>query len=560
MYHRQLKMDNILKKENYVYFLLSIFIIVGLFTFTDYGIGIEEHFQRKSGFYWLNFLLQSTDFENLKDITQNKINEINVFTPNLFPIEKLPFYGILFDVPLAFIEVFFNIKEPINYFYLRHLVVFFTFVSAAFCFYKLILNRFKNYYVALIGLLVYSLSPRIYGNIFFDGKDLFFLSIFTINIFFYFKYVDKPSTTRLFLFSLFCALSTTTRIIGLFIPLSFFIITLLDSFTKSKLLKNSKLLLIFTFIYIIVLFIHWPYLWIFDFSNWSNFFKPFFFAMNPIVFFNNEYYYSKYLPIYYLPLWILMTTPTIYILLFFNGFYLCFKRSFNRLTDISDQIKLYVSDFWRGIEEKKDIFILINFLAVMLFYFLITPSLLSGWRHFYFINFFISYYSCFSVYIIFNKILKVKKIKAFALIMLSLFFLEISYKIYLYHPYQSSYFNNLMSDNMKKGFEIDTQSLSRREAINEILKDTKDKKEITIATASWTPLEDARSLIPSNLWDKLVFSGTSNKENADYIYTNYYYEINNTKNKKYNIPENFYLYKSLIVDGTRIYSIYKKKD
>ena len=117
-----------------------------------------------------------------------------------------------------------------------------------------------------------------------------------------------------------------------------------------------------------------------------------------------------------------------------------------------------------------------------------------------------------------------------------------------------------MSDNMKKGFEIDTQSLSRREAINEILKDTKDKKEITIATASWTPLEDARSLIPSNLWDKLVFSGTSNKENADYIYTNYYYEINNTKNKKYNIPENFYLYKSLIVDGTRIYSIYKKKD
>tara|TARA_Y100001970_G_C14233133_1_gene859989 strand:+ start:855 stop:2537 length:1683 start_codon:yes stop_codon:yes gene_type:complete len=560
MYHTQLKMDNILKKENYVYFLLTIFIIIGLFTFTDYGIGIEEHFQRKSGFYWLNFLLQATDFENLKGITQNKINEINVFTPNLFPIEKLPFYGILFDLPLAFIEVFFNIKEPINYFYLRHLVVFFTFTIAAFCFYKLILNRFKNYYVALIGLLIYCLSPRIYGNIFFDGKDLFFLSIFTINIFFYFRYVDKPSAARLFLFSLFCALSTTTRIIGLFIPLSFFLITLLDSFTKSKLLKNSKLLLIFLFIYIIVLFLHWPYLWTFDFSNWKNFFKPFFFAMNPIVYFNNEYYYSKYLPIYYLPLWIFMTTPAIYILLFFNGFYLCVKRSFNRLTDISDQVKLYISDFWRGIEEKKDMFILINFMIIILFYFLINPSLLSGWRHFYFVNFFISYYSCFSVYIIFKKILKLKTIKIFALIILSLFFLEITYKIYLYHPYQSSYFNNLVSDNMKKGFEIDTQSLSRNEAINEILNDSKHKKQITIATASWTPLEDARSLIPSNLWDKLVFSGTSNKENADYIYTNYYYEINNRKNKKYNIPENFYLYKSLIVDGTRIYSIYKKKD
>jgi hypothetical protein len=61
-----------------------------------------------------------------------------------------------------------------------------------------------------------------------------------------------------------------------------------------------------------------------------------------------------------------------------------------------------------------------------------------------------------------------------------------------------------------------------------------------------------------DLWDQLAFSGTSNKEEADYIYTNYYYEINNKINKKYEIPKNFYLYKSLIIDGTTIYSIYKK--
>ena len=29
-----------------------------------YGLGIEEHFQRSSGFYWLNYLLQFTNFEN----------------------------------------------------------------------------------------------------------------------------------------------------------------------------------------------------------------------------------------------------------------------------------------------------------------------------------------------------------------------------------------------------------------------------------------------------------------------------------------------------------------
>ena len=80
---------------------------------------------------------------------------------------------------------------------------------------------------------------------------------------------------------------------------------------------------------------------------------------------------------------------------------------------------------------------------------------------------------------------------------------------------------------------------------------------LNIATASWTPLEDARSLIPKNEWKRLNFVGNE-FENADFIYSNFYYEVNTTFNKKYKIPKNFSLYKTLIIDGTRIYSIYKK--
>ena len=49
--------------------LFSIFFLVGIFTFQDYGVGIEEHFQRKSGFYWLNFILNFTGFENRRPAT-----------------------------------------------------------------------------------------------------------------------------------------------------------------------------------------------------------------------------------------------------------------------------------------------------------------------------------------------------------------------------------------------------------------------------------------------------------------------------------------------------------
>ncbi len=560
MYHMHIKMNIFLKKENLIYFLLLFSLIVCLFTITDYGIGIEEHFQRKSGLYWLNFLLQLTNFENLKEITQDKIIEINNFTPNLFPIEKLPFYGVLFDLPLAFLEVYLNIKEPLIYFYLRHLVVFLIFLISAFLFYKIILNRFKDVSIAIVGFLIYLLSPRIYGNSFFDGKDLFYLSILTINIFFYFKYLDKPSIKQLIFFSIFCAFSTTTRIIGLFLTLSFLLIIFLDSFSKKKLLDNLKNLFVFSLFYIGFLFIHWPYLWIFDFSNLQNFFKPFFFAMNPIVFFNDEFYYSKSLPIYYLPLWIFMTTPVIYLLLFSNALFLAFKRFFGRIFTISDEVKIYTSDFWRGIKEKKDFFIFINFCSVLFFYFIFSPALLSGWRHFYFLNFFIAYYATFSLFLLIYKFRAYKKMKNIILVLMSIFFLEVIFKMYVYHPFQSSYFNNLVSNNMKKKFEVDTQSLSRRDAIIEIINDGIDKEKIKIGTASWTPLEDARSLIPLNLWNKLIFTGTSNKENADYIYTNYYYEIDNKNSRKYEIPNNFYLLKSVIRDGTLIYSIYKRKN
>ena len=279
-----------------------------------------------------------------------------------------------------------------------------------------------------------------------------------------------------------------------------------------------------------------------------NFFQPFFYAMNPWVFFNGEFYQSKYLPYSYIPIWIIITTP-IYILLFFIfGFYKHTKRVFTRFLNIRENL-INQHDIWRSSNEKFDLFLLINFLLVVLLYISINPALLSGWRHFYYLNFFMIYYCCYFLYIILFS--SKKKLILSILVPLSLF---TTYENYKYHPFQSVYFNNLITKKYKKSFEIDTQSLSRVHAIKELLKE--DGK-LNIATASWTPLENARSLIPISEWDRLIFVGTE-YDKADFIYSNFYYEVNINYNKKYEIPENFSLYKTLVIDGTRIYSIYKK--
>tara|TARA_B100000242_G_C42753036_1_gene350984 strand:- start:36 stop:377 length:342 start_codon:yes stop_codon:yes gene_type:complete len=111
---------------------------------------------------------------------------------------------------------------------------------------------------------------------------------------------------------------------------------------------------------------------------------------------------------------------------------------------------------------------------------------------------------------------------------------------------------------MTRKFEVDTQSLSRTMAIKDILKDAKKKNRVVIATASWTPLENGRSLISTQNKERLIFIGTDNKQSADYIYSNFYYEVNPKYEEKYKIPSNFKLLKSHSVDNTLIYSIFKK--
>ena len=157
-------MNYIFKKSNFIYLLFFLILSVGINISKDFGVGIEEHFQRKSGFYWLNYILSFTNFNSLKFEVLEKIYEINLFTPNLPPIEKFSYYGVIFDLPLAFTEAILKIDEPQNYFLLRHNAIFFIFLCSAFCFYKIILGRFNNLNLANFGFLIYVFSPRIFGN------------------------------------------------------------------------------------------------------------------------------------------------------------------------------------------------------------------------------------------------------------------------------------------------------------------------------------------------------------------------------------------------------------
>ena len=97
------------KHSNKILILLfSVFFLVGILSFKDYGISIDEEFQRFSGFYWLNYVVQFMPFENLKEIVSNKFNDINGFT--LHNPKDLPYYGVIFELIKIHFFIFFFIN------------------------------------------------------------------------------------------------------------------------------------------------------------------------------------------------------------------------------------------------------------------------------------------------------------------------------------------------------------------------------------------------------------------------------------------------------------------
>ena len=100
--------NNIFKKSTYIIFLL--FFFVGVFTYKDYGISVDEEFERRVGFYWLEYVLSFTSFDNLYNFALLKLNEITGFT--LPTAKDNQFYGVIFNLPMALLEIIFKNLFP----------------------------------------------------------------------------------------------------------------------------------------------------------------------------------------------------------------------------------------------------------------------------------------------------------------------------------------------------------------------------------------------------------------------------------------------------------------
>ena len=547
--------NNLIKQKKSIFLTIFYFfaLILGFIIFKDYGIHIEEKYHRLNGHYWLNYISKIFNLSELQSITEYKISKIYDYT--LSQVSYYNKWGVIFDVPVAFLEILLNLEKINEIYYFKHLLSYVVFLTGSFFFFKILELRYKNFYLSFLGLILYLTTPRIFGDSFLY-KDTLFLSIFTITLFFFLKSIINLNYTNLILFSLFSALSFNLKIFTILIPIIFSIILIIQNFFNKKNLFFLNKFLFYLLFFLTFTFIFWPYLWESPIKNFVELFTSVRKDLIDVrILYFNEYIQNTLLPSSYLINWLFISSPIFQNLLFILGFVTCGLRIVRRFISIENKMDFH--DLWRGEKEKVDFIFFFIFISFLLFFLVLNAPFYNGWRLVYFFNFFVIF---FAVNFLFYLQLIFKKRKLYKVFSISVFLILISYNSFnliSYHPFQSIYFNNFLNKNIINGFEGDYYGISTKHFFNKILEIDKREK-IKIAVASHTPLQRGLEAFPVNIQKRFKIVGQEYVK-ADYIYKNNISEVNIALNKKYEIPKNFSKIYEFNIKKLIIYEVYKLK-
>lgn len=466
----------------------ALFLLIGLLVFKDYGISWDEKRSRTNGLVAAKYVFQ-------KD-------------PLLLSYED-KYYGTVFELPLFVVEKVFNLSDSRTIYLSRHLVNFLVFYIGVFFFYLLSKSHFKSWKMGLLGSLFLILSPRIFAHSFYNSKDIPFLTLFIISIYTLIRYLDKKNLKSAGLHALACALLVDIRVLGIIVPVITAVFAGADFFSrKQDLIKRKVFLLNFIFylgLFSVLTILFWPILWTNPFYHFIEAFKQMSaFPWNSTVLYFGNYVEAKNLPWHYLPAWLAISTPILYLFLFIAGLFFLAK-------------KFPVLAF--SPKHRNNLIFLLWFFVPFFGVFVFKPVLYDSWRQIFFVYpaFLLIALTGLKFLCSTSAIILIKPALALVVIWN---LLNISGFMIKNHPYQNLYFNFLAGLNMssiKQKFELDYWGLSYRKGLEYILaNDNSEKIKIYVINE---PGRNNADILYKKDRERLVFVETP--EEAKYFMSNY---------------------------------------
>ena len=362
---------NLAQFEKLVVFGVFIsFAVVGFLIYKDYGLSTDEPFQRAIGQTSLAYLANLFGIAFLLDGASPLIDPASVFLS-----QRDRDYGVAFELPAEFFAKVLHLGSRDAY-YFRHLLTFLVFYVAVYFFYRLIRLRYDSWRMGLLGATFLILSPRIFGDSFFNDKDLVFLSVFLIGIYTLVQFILKPSWRNALWHALACAIAIDVRLMAVLLPAAtlaaFLMLTLRQALPIKKMLG---LLGLYSVLLVVFVIAFWPWLWLDPVGHFLLAFRNMaHFRHTPEMYFMGQIISAKELPWYYIPVWIGVTTPIIYSLLFCMGLGVTLK-----------QVWTNGRRLWSTKQELQDLIFLGLFIAPLLAVIVLHSVLYNGWRQMYFL-------------------------------------------------------------------------------------------------------------------------------------------------------------------------------
>ena len=137
------------------------FAAAGVAVVDDYGVGLDEETHRNTAISNVEYVMGDGD---------------------ALPIRHERFYGLVIDLPLLLMERALGLQDRRDIYRMRHLLMhLFYIVGGLFCG-LLVYRMFGSRWVALLGILLFLLHPRLYAHSFFNVKDVPFTAMFVIRL------------------------------------------------------------------------------------------------------------------------------------------------------------------------------------------------------------------------------------------------------------------------------------------------------------------------------------------------------------------------------------------
>ena len=353
-------------RKHPILILLIINIVIGLFTFRNYGLSWDEPL-----FYdyanALGYAYSPQEWFSGNFNLENAYGSSGTDHAN-----RGPAYIILAHPFVSALQSF-GVDNASAW----HLINFLMFQLGVYLLYRLA-KRWMSTSAALACAALFAWQPLLWGHAFINPKDLPFLVFFLGAVCFGFEMVDKLKDPKglwktLGLAAFFLGIAVSIRVLG---PLAG---VLVGIYALSQ-LKNIaipvliKSLAIYAILAILIALIAWPYLWTNPIQKFIEVFG--FMSDNPTqlkVLFNGQLYQADELPRRYLPVLLGLTLTEPVWFLFIVGLVTAFWKEIKK-NSFTDSLPLITSYF----------LLLLWFFIPFAYVILRKPPMYDGYRHFLF--------------------------------------------------------------------------------------------------------------------------------------------------------------------------------